>query len=75
MLDLRRRQSIGFLGATTPSADGQRFAAFVQRLRELRTLAFRAPRASVVPGGYHFARQRPSTSATGNGEITLSAAP
>jgi putative tryptophan/tyrosine transport system substrate-binding protein len=35
MLDLRRRQSIGFLGATTPSADGQRFAAFVQRLREL----------------------------------------
>jgi len=27
--------TIGFLGATTPSADGQRFAAFVQRLREL----------------------------------------
>jgi putative ABC transport system substrate-binding protein len=27
--------TVGFLGATTPSADGQRFAAFVQRLREL----------------------------------------
>jgi putative tryptophan/tyrosine transport system substrate-binding protein len=27
--------TIGFLGATTPSADGQQFAAFVQRLREL----------------------------------------
>jgi ABC-type uncharacterized transport system substrate-binding protein len=27
--------TIGFLGATTPAADGQRFAAFVQRLREL----------------------------------------
>src|SRR5262245_26315779 len=37
--------AIGFLGATTPSADGQRFAAFVQRLRELgwiegRSVAF-----------------------------------
>src|SRR5262245_10618687 len=30
-----RLPTIGFLGATTPSADGQRFAAFVQRLREL----------------------------------------
>jgi ABC-type uncharacterized transport system substrate-binding protein len=30
-----RRPTVGFLGATTPSADGQRFAAFVQRLREL----------------------------------------
>jgi putative ABC transport system substrate-binding protein len=27
--------TIGFLGATTPAADGHRFAAFVQRLREL----------------------------------------
>jgi hypothetical protein len=27
--------TIGFLGATTPAADGQRLAAFVQRLREL----------------------------------------
>jgi putative ABC transport system substrate-binding protein len=27
--------TIGFLGATTPAADGQRFAACVQRLREL----------------------------------------
>jgi putative ABC transport system substrate-binding protein len=30
-----RLPTIGFLGATTPAADGQRFAAFVQRLREL----------------------------------------
>jgi putative ABC transport system substrate-binding protein len=30
-----RLPTIGFLGATTASADGQRFAAFVQRLREL----------------------------------------
>jgi putative ABC transport system substrate-binding protein len=30
-----RLPTIGFLGATTPSADGQLFAAFVQRLREL----------------------------------------
>jgi hypothetical protein len=36
-----------------------------------RTLAFRAPRVSVLPGGYHPARQRPSTSAMGNGEITF----
>jgi hypothetical protein len=28
----------------------------------------------VVPGGYHLAHQRPSTRATGNGEITLSPA-
>ena len=27
--------TLGFLGATTASVDGQRFAAFVQRLREL----------------------------------------
>ena len=32
---LGRLPTIGFLGATTPAADGQRFAAFVQRLREL----------------------------------------
>jgi ABC-type uncharacterized transport system substrate-binding protein len=30
-----RLPTIGFLGATTPATDGQRFAAFVQRLREL----------------------------------------
>jgi putative ABC transport system substrate-binding protein len=30
-----RLPTVGFLGATTPSADGQRFDAFVQRLREL----------------------------------------
>src|SRR5262245_6767198 len=32
---IARLPTIGFLGATTPSADGQRFTAFVQRLREL----------------------------------------
>jgi ABC-type uncharacterized transport system substrate-binding protein len=31
----QKSPTIGFLGATTPSADGQLFAAFVQRLREL----------------------------------------
>src|SRR5262245_55991599 len=31
----QKAPTIGFLGATTPSADGQLFAAFVQRLREL----------------------------------------
>ena len=30
-----RLPTIGFLGATTPAADGQQFAAFVERLREL----------------------------------------
>ena len=32
---LAKLTTIGFLGATTPSTDGQRLAAFVQRLREL----------------------------------------
>jgi putative tryptophan/tyrosine transport system substrate-binding protein len=31
----QKSPTIGFLGATTPAADGQLFAAFVQRLREL----------------------------------------
>jgi putative tryptophan/tyrosine transport system substrate-binding protein len=30
-----RTPTIGFLGATMPTAEGQQFAAFVQRLREL----------------------------------------
>jgi len=34
-------------------------------------IAFRVPRVLAVPGGFHFAHQRPSTRATGNGEITL----
>jgi putative ABC transport system substrate-binding protein len=31
----RKLPTIGYLGATTPSAESQRLAAFVQRLREL----------------------------------------
>ena len=35
--------TIGFLGATTPSADGQRFAASVQRLSLAPTFPYRCP--------------------------------
>jgi putative ABC transport system substrate-binding protein len=36
--------AIGFLGSTTPSAESQRTAAFVQRLRELGWIEGRSPR-------------------------------
>src|SRR4030081_3496659 len=43
--------TIWFLGATTPSADGQRFAAFVQRLRELGIEAPRVHHTAWQRGG------------------------
>ena len=36
-------------------------------------IAFRVPRVLAVPGGFHFAHQRPSTRATGNGAFPLPA--
>ena len=43
--------TIGFLGATTPSAESQRIAAFVQRLRELGWIEGRTVAIEVSLGG------------------------
>jgi hypothetical protein len=51
----RSSQTIGFLGASTRSAEAQWIAAFLQRLRELgwiegRTIAIPLTLSTVMPG-------------------------
>jgi len=50
--------TVGFLGATTPSAQSQWTAAFVQRLRELGWIEGRYRDRVSLDGGSHRARRR-----------------